>query len=109
MGRIEGAGAHAARAKLFMPFDALKGFREALAERERPVVTRGDLADDRAEEIDRVLRGLRPGDMVTLLFDRDGECIRQFGLVARVDGERQVLQVVGTEIRFDEIVGIEVE
>lgn len=40
------------RAKQFLPFDALKGFREALAEKERTVVPPGELviAPDEAEK-----------------------------------------------------------
>ncbi len=38
------------RAKQFMPFDALKGFREALAEKERLTVEKGDLAEEQKAE-----------------------------------------------------------
>lgn len=31
------------RAKQFLPFDALKGFREALEEKERTIVPKGEL------------------------------------------------------------------
>ena len=39
------------RAKQFLPFDALKGFREALAEKERTIVPQGELEVEREEEI----------------------------------------------------------
>ena len=36
------------RAKQFMPFDALKGFREALEEKERILVPKRELSEGRA-------------------------------------------------------------
>ncbi len=35
------------RAKQFMPFDALKGFREAVAEKERIIVPKRDLPEEK--------------------------------------------------------------
>jgi len=40
------------RAKQFLPFDALKGFREALAEKERTVVPQGELSKESCPEDD---------------------------------------------------------
>lgn len=40
------------RAKIFMPFDAVKGFREALAEKERIIVPKTELSEERKEELD---------------------------------------------------------
>lgn len=102
-------GGHADRAKLFMPFDALKGFREALAERERLAVSRRELSEDSSEELNRKLCRLQPGDMVTILYYREEEYVEQSGLVSRIDGTRRVLRVVGTEIPFDEIAGIRID
>ena len=41
------------RAKQFLPFDALNGFREALAEKEQCPVFKKDLSDDQKEWLDR--------------------------------------------------------
>lgn len=101
------AAGHADRAKLFLPFDALKGFREALAEREHLAVARRELSEDSAEELDRKLRRLRPGDMVTVFYYKGNGYVEQSGLVSRIDGERRILRIVGTEIPFDEITGIQ--
>ncbi len=37
------------RAKQFMPFDALKGFREALAEKERLTASKRKLSEERKD------------------------------------------------------------
>ena len=40
------------RAKQFMPFDALKGFREALAEKEKLLVPKKELSEERKAELE---------------------------------------------------------
>ena len=46
---------HAARARLFLPFDSLKGFREYLAEKEQPQESKKMLSEDDCERIDHLL------------------------------------------------------
>ena len=42
---------YAERAKIFMPFDALKGFKEALKEKEKIVVERIELSDEEKDKL----------------------------------------------------------
>lgn len=97
---------YAERAKLFLPFDALKGFREALAEKEHIIVPRIELSEEMAEELDRKLRQLRPGDMITAVYYSNSEYVEQSGLISRIDPDRRILQIVETRIPFDDIVEI---
>ena len=46
------------RAKQFMPFAALKGYEEALRQRENSPHPRITMGEDQAEELDRKLRSL---------------------------------------------------
>ena len=39
------------RAKQFMPFDALKGFREALAKKEQEVLDRENVCEDKTRNL----------------------------------------------------------
>lgn len=48
------------RAKQFLPFDALKGFREALAEKERTLTIQGELSFESPAESER---NYSPGDL----------------------------------------------
>ena len=50
---------HAARARLFLPFDSLKGFREYLAEKEQSQKSKKMLSEEDCERIDHLLRQLR--------------------------------------------------
>lgn len=48
------------RAKQFLPFDALKGFREALAEKERTLIIQGELSSESPAETEI---NFSPGDL----------------------------------------------
>ena len=91
------------RAKIFMPFDALPGFREALAERERIAVPRSELSADTQEELDRKLKEIRPGDLVTALYYSRGEYVKLCGPVSKTDGEKRILQIAECAVPFSDL------
>ena len=95
------------RAKQFMPFDALKGFREALAEKERIIVPKKELSEERKEELDSKLRQIRKMDMVTVTYFQKDEYVKVTGVVSRIDESSRVLKIVNTSILFDDIVELE--
>ena len=60
----------AERAKQFMPFDAVKGLREALARKEAELLytERQELSEDAAAALNETLASLRPGDRVAVTY-----------------------------------------
>lgn len=88
------------RAKQFLPFDALDGFREALAEKERSLVARKELSEERCEELDQKLRQLQTMDWVAAEYFLDGAYVWVEGFVAKIDPKQKILQIADTEIPF---------
>lgn len=91
------------RAKQFMPFDALKGFREALEEKERIIVQKRDLSEEQKEELDFKLRQIRKLDIVTVEYFSQGQYIQMTGVVSKIDTNSRILKIVNTKIAFDDI------
>ena len=91
------------RAKQFIPFDALKGFREAMAEKERIIVPKRDLSDEQKEELERKIRQIQKKDIITVEFFQNREYMRVTGMVTRIDGASRVLEIVNTRIAFTDI------
>ena len=89
----------AERAKQFMPFDALKGFREALAEKERVTVPKKEFSEEYSAGLDGRLRRIRRKDFVTAEYYRDGEYVRVTGEVTGISAGEQVLVVSGSTAR----------
>ncbi len=94
------------RAKQFMPFDALKGFREALEEKERIVVPKRELSEEQKEELDFKLRQIKKMDMITVEYFQDGEYVQITGVVSRIDETSKSMKIVNTKIPFEDIVDL---
>lgn len=99
----------AERAKIFLPFSPLHGFQEALDAQERVRIPRPELSDDAAEAIDRALRGLRPGDAVSVLYYAEAACHHRTGQVCRVDARARQLVLEEDAIPFADLLAVEAE
>ena len=98
------------RAKQFAPFDALKGLKEAIAEKERIPTPRRILAEDALAELNQQLSQLRKGDMVTVVYYciYEQEYHQITGAVVSVDSYWSLMQVGNISIDFSEIAEIEI-
>lgn len=94
------------RAKQFMPFSALKGLNEALAEKEKIVVPKIELSEDGAIELDRKMHTLERGKIATIIYYDKEEYLKITGMVAKIDENNRILQIVDTKISFDDIYDI---
>ncbi len=91
------------RAKQFMPFDALRGFREAIEEREQIIVPKRDLSEEQKDNLNRKLRQVKEKDIITVEFFRDREYVQVTGMVSAIDKTNRVLVIVNMRITFDDI------
>ena len=95
------------RAKQFMPFAALKGYEEALREKERIIVEKIELSEDRKEELDVKLHQVHKNDIITVVYYENGEYIQITGMVSRLDSTAKVIKIVNKKIDFDNIYDIQ--
>lgn len=95
------------RAKIFSSFSPLKSFYEELLKREKIVVPKAELADDRACEIDRVMHEIEVGDIVSIVHYKDGEYVKTLGCISRFVPSERAISVAKTRIEFDDIYDIE--
>lgn len=91
------------RAKQFVPFAAVKGFEEALRAKERIVVERIELSEERKAELDFQLHQIKKKDIITVVYFDKGEYVKVEGMVSRLDTDARVLKVVNMKIPFDDI------
>ncbi len=97
------------RAKQFLPFSALKGYEEALREKEKVWLPRPLLCEERAEELDAGLRQVERGDLIEVTFYRAGEYRRVRGRVNRLERESRLLEVEEERIRFDDLYDLKIQ
>lgn len=97
------------RAKQFMPFAALKGYEEALRQKEKIVVEKIELSEEMKEELDRQFRMIQKNDMVSVVYYAEQEYLQITGMVTKVDADARVIRVVNTKIRFEDIYRVELQ
>lgn len=96
------------RAKQFMPFAALKGLPEALLQKEKIVVVKPQLSEEYLEHLNQIMHLVTKGMIVEVTYYYKEECLKKTGIVARVDTDCRVLQIVDTKISFDDILNMEI-
>ena len=98
------------RAKQFMPFDALKGLKEALKEKEerRTRVDKKQLAEDVIEAISKVLQKIEPGYEIRIVFYAKGHYIDLQGTVEEKNVIYRFLKIGNERIYFDDILKIKI-
>ena len=73
------------RAKQFLPFDALKGFRKALEEKEKIYENKKDLSDDYFHNLDIKIKNVKKDMNVRIKYYHDLEYIETTGVVKKID------------------------
>lgn len=95
------------RAKQFMPFDALKGFRDALKEKEKICVPKIELTEYAKAELDLKLHQVHKNDIITVVYYKDQEYLKITGMVSRLDVSARILKIVNTKIPFEDLYQIQ--
>ena len=91
------------RAKQFMPFDALKGFKEALIEKEKTVVNKKELSEEMQEELSRKLNSLEIGDKVKIVHYKNKQYKIDIGSFNQINRMQRFIVVGNTKIAIDNI------
>ena len=94
------------RAKQFAPFDALKGFREALKEKEKIKIEKKELSEDKIRKINDILKNIKEGMLITVVYYSDEEYIQLTGIVLKIEKQKRYLQIAETIIHFNDIYDI---
>lgn len=99
------------RAKQFLPFDAMKGLKEAMHERREQHLHRPmrHMSTDFAEELSRTLSSLVGGEQVTLLYHEGGREHEVRATVEEVCVKKQILRLSkgGLAVPFSQIIRLE--
>ena len=99
------------RAKIFQPFDALPGFREALQlkEWEHESCPMPDLVESARDEMDRVLQQLQPGQVVRIRYYEDGHFHDVVSAFRKVDAIYRQILLEELTISLDAIVQLHLD
>lgn len=96
------------RSKQFMPFDALKGFREMLRFVEKQKLEKKEFSSDFLIILDEKIKKLKKGDNIKITYFYELNYIETSGIVKSIDVANQTLILLNTNIDFDDIMNIEI-
>ena len=96
------------RAKLFNPFDALKGLQEALRQQEKIIENKIELGEDLEITLNKKISNLKKGDNITIKYYYELQYIETSGIVKRIDKIEKTIYLLNTKIFFDDIIDIEI-
>lgn len=94
------------RAKQFVPFAALKGYEEALRAKEKIVVEKIELSEEKKAELDFKLHQIQRNDIIKVVYFCKDEYLKIEGMVSRLDIDARILKIVNTKISFEDIYDI---
>lgn len=94
------------RARQFLPFDALKGFRESLEKTEFLFENKKTLSSDSEEELNNKFLSLDVGNRVFVKYYYQFEYIEAYGTVKKIDTIYKNLYLSNSKISFDDIIDI---
>ena len=97
------------RAHIFSAFDALKGFREILHEKERIVVPKKSLSEDDYELLNYKVHQIKEQMIIGVTVYEYGEHIRVEGMVSKINLTTKIIQIVKKKINLNDIVDIDLE
>ena len=99
------------RAKLFAPFDAMKGLKEALRDREErhARVARHEISDEQAEENSRAILRLERGMEIEVYCHHAFHDVVIRGSVTELDLAKRRLKLNGETVMFEDIYAISLD
>lgn len=89
------------RATMFLPFDALKGFKEALEATEILVEKNFE------EQLIYKINQLEINDFISIKYFTNINFITTKGLIKKIDYKNKMIYVSHTEIKFEDIIDIQ--
>ena len=96
------------RAKLFLPFDALKGLQESLRMVEKIKEDKLILSDDINDELNDKFNKLNIGDKVLIKYYYNLEYIESSGIIKKIDYDNENIYLMNTVINIDDIIDIKI-
>lgn len=103
-------GSNFDRAKQFLPFDALNGFREELYKRESKVqrVEKVELCDESLKKLENKFNRVKVGKKVEGIFFKEGKYLRFSGTVTKINYLKKIICFGDKEIFLEDISEIRV-
>ena len=96
------------RARIFMPFDAITGFKEALKEKEKEHIARKELSDEVNEELSMKIKAMDINKIIEITYYDGDKYTKVKGKVNKIDKLNRRMIIDSKEINLFDVIGIEI-
>ena len=94
------------RAKQFMPFDALKGLKDALSEKEIEYEERKELSDDKLRELENEFNKINIGSKIKIKYYKNKQYVEEIEVVTKIDYIKKKIKLNDELINLSDILNI---
>lgn len=96
------------RAKLFLPFDALKGLESAIKEKEEEQEIKKELTEESYIELENKLNRVEEGDRIKIKYYKNKKYVDISGVITKINYIKKRIQLDETyNISISDIIDIE--
>ncbi len=95
------------RAKQFLPFDALKGFYDAIGQKNILKQDKKVLSEDTFKELNNKINKIKKGDTVQIKYYLGFDYVKIAGVIERIDKVYKKIYISNSIIDVDDIIDIE--
>ena len=95
------------RAKMFMPFAALRGYYDLIREQSRKKEPKHELSEDELLKLDNKINEIKKGMMIKVTYYNIDAYEQVTGLISNSDLIFKTITIVTTKINFNDISDIE--
>lgn len=96
------------RAKLFLPFDALKGLESAIKEKEEEQDIKKELTEESYNELENKLNRVEEGDRIKIKYYKNKKYVDISGIITQINYIKKKIQLDETyNISISDIIDIE--
>lgn len=97
------------RAKQFAPFDALKGFKEAIRDvnDQMELVDRITLSEEQLDKLDEVVHSLIKGERITITYYHKGRYLKLSGVFTKIDEVEKKMMMASESFKLADIIEIQ--
>ena len=92
------------RARQFLPFDALSGFKKEIKKKERIIVKKKELSEDEIEILNQRLMLVKEGMMISIIYFDNDEYVKKEGIVTNIDYIYKTITIVQEKILIENII-----
>ena len=97
------------RAKQFAPFKSLKGFEDALKQKEKEILLKREATEEKENHLNQQLNKIKKGKKITVTYFCNGEYITILGILKDIDYVFKTIKIENITIPINDIWDLDVQ